>query len=124
MIINSKVRRIILISVPFIFSFFSSCIYYIVFSPKQDTVDFSNIILVFLAALGWSGQLLQGTREMYRTSYYLSAISIGIPILIFEIFKLYPYDLYQGRIIILMIIAANLWLIVINKNLRGKKKNN
>ncbi len=122
MIINSKFRRIILITGPFVFSFFSAFLYYFIFTPEQDSTNFSNIIFVFFAALGWSGQLLHGTREMFRTSYYLSVISIGVPILIFEIFKLYPYDLYQGRIMILMIIAANLWLIVINKNLRNRKK--
>ncbi len=118
--LNSKVRRIILITGPLLFSIFSSIIYLLVFSPQRNTADFSNIILVFFAALGWSGHILNGTREMFRVTYWLAAISIVVPILIFEVFKLYPYDLYQGRIIIALIIAANLWLSNIYKNLRKR----
>jgi len=120
--VNPKIRRMILISGPVIFSLFSMFLYILLYSPERDTPAYSNIIFVFCAALGWSSQILYGNREMYRASYYLSALSVFLPILIFEIFVLYPYNIYQGRIIILMIFGANLWLILIYKNLRSKNK--
>ncbi len=120
--VNPKIRRMILISGPVIFSLFSMFVYILLYSPEKDTQDYSNIIFVFCAAIGWSSQILYGNREMYRASYYFSVLSILLPILIFEVFRLYPYNIYQGRIIILMIFGANLWLILIYKNLRGKNK--
>ena len=119
--VNPKIRRMILISGPVIFSLFSIFVYILLYSPDKSTPAYSNIIFVFCAAIGWSSQILYGNREWYRASYYLSALSVILPILIFEILVLYPYNIYQGRIIILMIFGANLWLIVIYKNLRAKK---
>lgn len=119
--VNPEIRRMILISGPLVFSLFSIFVYILIYSPVKDTMAYSNIIFVFCAAIGWSSQILYGNREMYRASYYFSGISIGLPILIFEILRLYPYNVYQGRIIIGMIIAANLWLIIIYKNLRLKE---
>jgi len=116
--VNPVIRRWILISGPFIFSLFSAFVYILIYSPVRDTPDHSNITMVFAAALGWGAQILHGNREMYRVSYVFTGFSIGIPILIFEVFRLYPYDLYQGRIIIGMIIAGNLWLLLIFRNLR------
>ena len=120
--VNPKIRRMILISGPIIFSLFSIFVYIFLYSPEKDTADYSNIIFVFCASIGLSSQILYGNREMYRASYYFSALSILLPIFIFEVFGLYPYKVYQGRIIILMIIGANLWLILIYKNLRAKNK--
>lgn len=121
--VNPKIRRWILVSGPFVFSIFSSLVYILIFSPVKGTPDYTNIIFVFFAAIGWSAQILYGNREMFRASYYLSAISIGFPFLILEVFRLYPYNVYQGRITLGLIIAANLWLIVIYKNLRLKALN-
>ncbi len=121
--VNPKIRRMILFSGPVIFSLFSIFVYIFLYSPEKDTPDYSNIIFVFCAAIGWSSQILYGNREMYRASYYLSGISVALPILLFEILRLYPYNIYQGRIIILMIFGANLWLILIYKNLRSKNDN-
>ena len=116
--VNTKIRKIVLISGPVIFSLFSMYVYILIFSPVKDTTDFSNIIFVFSAAIGWSAQILYGNREMFRASYYHSAFSIAVPILLLEILRLYPYDIYQGRIIIALIFAGNLWLISIYRNLR------
>ncbi|MCK5003946.1 MAG: hypothetical protein KAS21_02610 [Candidatus Aminicenantes bacterium] len=121
--VNPKIRRWILVSGPFVFSIFSSLVYILIFSPVNGTPDFTNIIFVFFASIGWSAHILYGNREMFRASYYLSAISIGFPFLILEVFRLYPYNVYQGRITLGLIIAANLWLIVIYKNLRLKALN-
>ena len=120
--VNPKIRRMILISGPVIFSLFSILVYILLYSPEKDTPGYSNIMFVFCAAIGLSSQILYGNREMYRASYYFSALSILLPILIFEVFGLYPYNIYQGRIIIIMIFGANLWLILIYKNLRSKNK--
>ena len=116
--VNPKIRRMVLISGPFVFSIFSSFVYILIFSPVKNTTNCTNIIFVFFAAIGLSAHILYGNREMFRASYYLSAISIGVPIIILEILRLYPYDIYQGRIIIGMIIAGNLWLGLIYRNLR------
>ena len=118
--VNPSIRRMILISGPVIFSLFSMFIYILIYSPQRDTPAYSNIIFVFCAAIGLGSQILYGNMEMYRASYYFSGLSIGLPILIFEILGLYPYKIYQGRIIILMIFTANLWLILIYNNLRSK----
>ena len=120
--VNPKIRRMILISGPVIFSLFSIFVYILLYSPEKDTPGYSNIIFVLFAAIGMSSQILYGNREMYRASYYFSALSVLLPILIFEVFGLYPYNIYQGRIIILMIFGANLWLILIYRNLRSKNK--
>ncbi len=120
--INPKLRRMILFAGPYVFSLFSSFIYILMFSPKMFTTDFSNVIFVFFAAIGWSSQMLYGNREMYKVAYYLSVISIITPIVLFEILRIYPYEVYQGRIIIGMMIVGNLWLFVIYRNIRLKNK--
>ena len=120
--VNPRIRRLILISGPVIFSFFSAWIYILMWSPERHTPEHSNIILVFSAAIGWSAHILYGNREMYKAAYWFSALSVLIPIVIFEAFSLYAYDVYQGRIIIGMIIAGNLWLLLIYRNLRLKDK--
>ncbi len=121
--VNPRIRRWILIAGPFMFSIFSSFVYILIFSPVKGTPDFSNIIFVFFAAIGLSSHILYGNREMIRASYYLSAISFIVPFLVLEVFRLYPYNLYQGRITLSLILAGNLWLIVIYKNLRLKAQN-
>jgi len=90
------------------------------FSPKRFTTDFSNVIFVFFAAIGWSAQILYGNREMHKVSYYLSIVSIIVPIFLFEVFRVYPYEVYQARIIIGMIFVGNLWLFVIYRRIRLK----
>ncbi|MEN8154838.1 MAG: hypothetical protein ABFR75_12535 [Acidobacteriota bacterium] len=116
MLADLRVNRKIYFLIPILFALLTSILYFVIYRPAFNSICFTNLLLVFFAGLGWGGNIYLGDRGMIKLSYYYSAISIISPLIFFEFLRISPYDLYWHRVVILMIFAANLWLIVINKN--------
>ena len=116
MLADLRVNKKFYFLIPIIFAILSSILYFLVYNPKYNSTSFTNLFLVFFASLGWGGNIYLGERGKIKLAYYYSAISIIVPLILFEILRISPYDVYWHRVVILMIFAANFWLIVINKN--------
>lgn len=114
--VNLRTKKIFYFLVPVFFALFSSLLYFVIYRPVFNSTSFTNLLFVFFAGLGWGGNIFLGERGMIKLAYYYSAVSTILPVILFEFLRISPYDVYWHRIIILMIFAANLWLIVINRN--------
>lgn len=119
--VNLKTKKIFYFFVPVLFALFTSFLYFAIYRPVFNTTSFTNLFFVFFAGLGWGANIFLGDRGMVKLVYYYSAASVILPVFLFEFLKISPYDVYWHRVIILMILAANLWLIVINKRIKPIK---
>ncbi len=114
-------KRIFQMLFPLGFSFVSSFLYIFFYNPDFNSTEITTVFFIFFAALGWSGIIYFGESGAVKYSYIYSFISIIAPLIFFEFARLLPYDEEWHRVILLIIFAANLWLIDIY---RGKKKKN
>lgn len=118
---NMKKKPIFLC--PLVFAFFCALVYTVVFLYSWTAEDYTTLMLVFCAGLGWGGLIYikRGFRHWLLYGYVL--VSLMIPPVYMELLGISRVDPFWHRLTFgLMILAMLVMNLLISMYLKEKKQ--